>query len=191
MESVLRDQARALGTVVPIVHGSAATLPDAARRVAEQLYPILLAVPERSLGAETVERIRTVRKIRTALNALEVYCPLHLLGIGDPLSMIAYASAGADSFDGLEWCRKTVDHKTGTLLSFQQWDSIREQTQWGQSGLLPDIQSVLMHNLEFYPKFMASLREAIHSGDVASFVRHYALDEQAALLIDAAKAGDS
>lgn len=188
---VLRDLEHALGTVLPIVHGSPALLPDAARRVAEQLYPILLAVPERELGKGIVERTRTVRRIRKALNTLEIYCPLHLLGTGNPLSMIAYALAGADSFDGLEWCRKTVDHKTGTLLSFQQWDSIREQTQWGQSGLLPYIQSVLMHNLEFYHEFMARLREAIHSGDVASFVRHYASDEQAALLINAAKAGDS
>lgn len=191
VESVLRDQARALGTVVPIVHGSAATLPDATRRVAGLLYPILLAVPERELGEGIVERTRTVRRIRTALNTLEIYCPLHLLGTGNPLSMIAYASAGADSFDGLEWCRMAVNHKTGTLQHFQHWDFICSQTQWGHSLSLPYIQSVLMHNLEFYHGFMARLRDAIHSGDVASFVRHYASDEQAALLIGAAKAGDS
>ena len=86
--SVLRDQEHALGTVVPIVHGAATLLPDAARIVAEELSPVLLAVPERALGDGIVKRIRTVRNIREALNALEVYCPLHLLGTGIPFRLL-------------------------------------------------------------------------------------------------------
>ena len=43
--SVLRDQKHALGTVAPIVHGDAALLPETARLTAEQLYPVLIAVP--------------------------------------------------------------------------------------------------------------------------------------------------
>ena len=188
--SVLRDQECSLGTVIPIVHGTAASLPDAVRMVAAQLYPILLAVPERELGDGIVERTRTVRRIREALNTLDMYCPLHLLGTGNPLSMIAYALAGADSFDGLEWCQATVDHNTGRLLHFQQWDLIRHQTEWGGLHPFPYIQSVLMHNLEFYRGFMVRLHEEIHYGDVESFLRRYATNEQATLLIQAGKGAD-
>ena len=117
---VLRDQEHAVGTVVPIVHGAAALLPDAALKTADRLYPLMLAVPERELGEGILERTRTVRKIRETLDTLDVYCPLHLLGTGNPISIVAYALAGADSFDGLEWCQTVVDHKTGKLLHFQQ-----------------------------------------------------------------------
>ena len=157
---VIRDQKHAFGTVVPIIHGDTTLLPDAARRTAEQLYPLLLAVPERELGEGIIERTRTVRKIREALNALGVYCPIHLLGTGNPLSIIAYSLAGADSFDGLEWCQTVVNHETGRLLHFQQWDLIRHQTEWGQCSGLPYIQNSLDAQFEFlsriYGKFVRS-----------------------------------
>ena len=184
---VIRDQEHATGTIVPIIHGDTVLLPDAALRTAEQLYPLLLAVPERELGDGIIERIRTVRKIREALDTLDVYCLIHLLGTGNPLSIIAYSLAGADSFDGLEWCQTVVDHETGRLLHFQQWDLICDQTEWGQCSGLPYIQTVLMHNLSFYCKFMASLYDAIHFGDVESFIEKYTTKQQADLLIQASK----
>jgi hypothetical protein len=47
---------------------------------------------------------------------------LHLLGTGNPLSMIALAAAGADSFDGLEWCRTVSDYENGYLFHFQHFE---------------------------------------------------------------------
>ena len=183
--SVLRDQEQAIGTVAPIVHGAAALLPDAARIAAEELYPVLLAVPERALGDGIVERTRIVRNIREALSSLEVYCPLHLLGTGNPLSIIAYALAGADSFDGLEWCQTVVDHDTGRLLHFQQWDLLRHQTEWGRNNALPYIQSILMHNLGFYGRLMADLHEAIRDSGGRAFLQRFATADQAAVLFAA------
>lgn len=188
--SVLRDQAHALGTVAPIIHGPTDLLPAAARKVAEKLFPVLLAVPERALGDGIVARTQTVRRIREALDELGFYCRLHLLGTGNPLSMATYAVAGADSFDGLEWCQTVVDHETGRLFHFQQWDLFREQTAWGENGALPYIQSALMHNLEFYRKFMKDLREALTSDSTEKFLRRYASEAQATLLLGASKGGD-
>ena len=190
LSSVRRDQKHSVGTIIPIVHGSPTSLPEAVRIVADLLNPILLAVPERELGEGIVERTRTVRKIRETLNILDIYYPLHLLGTGNPVSIITYALAGADSFDGLEWCQTTVDHQTGRLLHFQQWDLICEQTEWGLSRFLPYIQSVLMHNLDFYEKFSDNLREAIHYGNGESFIRQFLNDEQSSLLINAGKEGN-
>lgn len=187
VDSVLRDQEHAYGTVIPIIHGSALSLPDAVRIVAEQLHPILVAVPERELGEGIIERTQTVRRIRESLNTLGIYYPLHLLGTGNPLSIISYAFAGADSFDGLEWCQTTVDHETGRLLHFQQWDLISYQTKWSEPSPLSYIQSVLMHNLDFYKKFMGQLRGAIGSGNAKSFLQNYATSEQTSLLFQAGK----
>lgn len=188
--SVLRDQEHAIGTVIPIVHGPTELLPAATRKAAEQLYPVLLAVPERALGEGIVARTRSVRKIRRALDELGFYCPLHLLGTGNPLSIIAYAMAGADSFDGLEWCQTVVDHKTGMLFHFQQWDFFREQTEWGTNGVLPYIQSALMHNLKFYGQFMQELRGALKSDTAKEFLERYFLAERAKTILSAIEGGD-
>ena len=190
VSSVLRDQKYALGTVAPILHGPTELLPTAARMVAEKLFPVLLAVPERALGDGIVARTRTVTRLREALDKTGVYCPLHLLGTGNPLSIAVYSMAGADSFDGLEWCQTVVDHESGRLFHFQQWDLFKGQTDWGNNGALPYIQSALMHNLEFYEPFIAELREALMKDAAETFLRRYAPDKQASLLMNAIKGGD-
>lgn len=190
VSSVLRDQEHALGTVAPIIHGPTEVLPSAARMVAEQLFPVMLAVPERALGDGIVARTRTVRRLRKALDELGFYCPLHLLGTGNPLSIAVYAMAGADSFDGLEWCQTVVDHESGKLFHFQHWDLLRDQTHWGSNGALPYIQSALMHNLEFYRAFMAELREALMNNTAEAYLRRYASDEQSARLMNVIRKGE-
>lgn len=188
--SVLRDQEQAIGTVVPIVHGPNAVLPTAAYKVAEQLYPVLLAIPERALGEGITARTRSVRRIRAALNTLSYYCPLHLLGTGNPLSIVAYAMAGADSFDGLEWCQTVVNHETGMLFHFQQWDFFREQTEWGTNDVLPYIQSTLMHNLNFYARFMKELRVALKEDRCQEFLEVYLPKERTKTILSAIEGND-
>ena len=182
---VIKDQQCTDSTIIPIIHGCTPLLDVAVRLTAEQLYPLMVAVPERELGDGIIERTRTVRKIREALDTLGAYCPLHLLGTGNPLSIIAYTLAGADSFDGLEWCQTVVDHETGRLYHFQQWDLVRHQTDWGRCPVLPYIQSALAHNLEFYSGFMADLYNAIHDGDPASFIQRFASNEHSDLILEA------
>lgn len=188
--SVLRDQDHSLGTVAPIIHGPTELLPSATRKVAEELFPILLAVPERALGEGIIARTNTVRRLREALNELDFYCPLHLLGTGNPLSIATYAMAGADSFDGLEWCQTVVDHETGRLFHFQQWDLFRGQTEWGCNGTLPFIQSVLMHNLEFYRMFMGDLREALMNASAEDMLSRYVSGDKLKLLLNAIRGGN-
>jgi len=171
--SVLRDQAAARGTVIPIVHGPTAVLPNAVRRVAEDLYPPLIAVPERALGDGILARAAVVRAIRTALNGTGVYIPLHLLGTGNPVSLLIYTLAGADSFDGLEWCQTVVDHRNGGLHHFQHWDFYADQKAFVRDGGLPYIQSVLLHNLVFFKRFMFELAEALAGGEEEVFARKW------------------
>lgn len=91
-------------------------------RVVKALDPVMIAIPERELGDGIVERARTVREIRRALDSLGKYYPLHLLGTGNPLSMMILSAFGADSFDGLEWCRTAADWDGWRLHHTQHFD---------------------------------------------------------------------
>jgi queuine/archaeosine tRNA-ribosyltransferase len=120
-------------SLCPIVHLPGKTKNEAPHwasqivaRVAAELNPLLIAIPERELGEGLLARVETVRAIRKSLDKLDRYYPLHLLGTGNPLSMGALAAAGADLFDGLEWCRTIADYDRGYLFHFQQFDCFKE-----------------------------------------------------------------
>lgn len=115
--------------ICPIIHlppASATPIPELASsiisRVTEGLDPVMVAIPERELGDGIVERARTVREIRRTLDSLGKYYPLHILGTGNPLSMLILSAVGADSFDGLEWCRTAADWDAWRLHHIQHFD---------------------------------------------------------------------
>lgn len=155
--------------IIPIVHGSTRELPALCAAVATKTGVRMLAVPERRLGDGILERARTVRAIRTALNELGRYVVLHLLGTGNPISMTLYSAVGADSFDGLEWCQTVVDHESGLLYHLSQADFFAGQTAWGNDDKLSFQARTLAHNLEFFSGWMLGLREALSQDRVAEF----------------------
>jgi queuine/archaeosine tRNA-ribosyltransferase len=128
-----------------------------------------------------LERAKTVRDIRKALNALGKYYPLHLLGTGNPLSMIALATAGADSFDGLEWCRTVADYEKGFLFHFQQFDffsqTLLHQIQDSRIRHLIENQEAtysaktLGFNVDFFKDWMRTMQNMIHSGQTETLLR--------------------
>jgi hypothetical protein len=165
------DQAAAGSTkIIPIIHGKSEVLPELCTEIANFLDLPMIAVPERRLGDGLFERARTVAAIRLALNTTGRYVGLHLLGTGNPISMAIFSIAGADSFDGLEWCQTVVDHETATLYHLSQADFFRAQTNWVNDGW-PFQLAVLAHNLEFYNFWMSRLRNAIHCGKEIQFCR--------------------
>lgn len=171
--AVLRDHHSAgHASVVPIVHGPPDLMPGTVTEVARRLRPIVVAVPERELGEGLYQRAAAVARIRGRLNRLGHYCCLHLLGTGNPLSILVYAMAGADSFDGLEWCRTTVDYETARLHHLSQWDMFSRQ-----SGLelrkLPYRAGALIHNLSFYSQWMDRIRWAIRARQQIELLEKY------------------
>lgn len=156
--------------IVPIVHRSSKELPSVVSKVAEITGVSIIAVPERKLGEGIFERAQTVSAIRAALNDLGRYVVLHLLGTGNPISISIYALAGADSFDGLEWCQTVVDHETGLLYHLTQSDFFKTQTSWGDGDYSFQART-LAHNLEFYIDWMTRLQKAIYGGKGIAFCR--------------------
>jgi len=79
---------------------------------------------------------------------------------GNPISIAVYAVAGADSFDGLEWCQTVVDFESAQLFHLSHADFFRAQTQWGDSELSFAVRT-LAHNLEFFADWMTRLQAVL------------------------------
>ncbi len=172
---------------LPIVHAPQGKkgrqyelLPQLFFEVANKCNSPIIAVPERELGDGILERAHTVRKIRMALNKLQFYQPIHLLGTGNPISLAVYAGAGADFFDGLEWCRTVVDRNTGLLFHHQQYDFFRHQTKSmarfdfvrdnSENDKINYMLRMALHNLDFMHDWMAELRDSIRNNTVGEML---------------------
>lgn len=163
--------------VIPIVHlprlKDGGYLTDMAgpvmRQVAQALGPPLLAIPERELGSGVFERTRTMAAIRSALKALGRYQAVHVLGAGNPVSLALLSAAGADSFDGLEWCRYAFDSEHARLHHFQLFELFKYQAEVAESPIAASAAvdnavsyttKAVMHNLDFYHTWLRELRTA-------------------------------
>lgn len=94
------------------------------------------------------------------------------------------AAAGADFFDGLEWCRTVADRKTGFLFHHQQFDFFKEQSKemaasdFVRNAVSDEEISLLakmaMHNLDFFNEWMNELQSNIHAGRVGEMIHYHA-----------------
>ncbi len=147
---------------------------EIAYEVAKEVRPTIIAVPERELGDGLQQRALAIKEMRIALNRTGEYVPLHVLGTGNPWSMAAFGAAGADLFDGLEWCRTVADYQNGALHHFHHLDLVidesvgRMQDPNAKALLLhsgmPYAIRTLAHNVDFFEDWMRTMRNLLHAG---------------------------
>lgn len=65
----------------------------------------IVGVTEKELGKSTLERMKNIATIRSAMDAKGIDAPLHVFGSLDPITTCLYFLAGAEIFDGLTWLR--------------------------------------------------------------------------------------
>lgn len=179
-----------LDHVLPILHvpkkadGShrSELFPDMFLKVAEELAPPIIAAPEREFGDGLYNRARIVYQIRHQLARLGRYQPIHLLGTGNPISIAIFAMAGADFFDGLEWCRTVADRATGLLYHHQQYDFFRTQTKMSQHDIVREAATderidfyakMAFHNLDVFDQWMQEVQDAISEGSINEMLASY------------------
>jgi queuine/archaeosine tRNA-ribosyltransferase len=180
IQEVERDvQATGRNAISPIVHAprlkdgrfAAELLPELCALIVRYRRPPLVAVAERELGDGILARAKRVYSIRRALDRLGFKQPLHILGTGNPLSMMILALAGGDVFDGLEWCRTVVDASTMRLHHFHHFDLFVAQRSLIEDELLREYlesrdelltakAKAVLHNLYFFQRFVDELRTA-------------------------------
>ena len=178
VNAVKRDQKLSAHPVLPIVHLPidrryknilVQHAPEAVFRVAKALQPPMIGIPERELGDGIITRVKTMKKIRLALDELYYYQPVHILGTGDPIAIALLSAAGADSFDGLEWCRFVADDESARLYPIPDYDFFRWQDKLSPFiGNMSDGEQELswktkmaVHNIEFYTNWMAEFQEVL------------------------------
>lgn len=181
-DEVVKSQSFSHGTIVPVLHSIKKLLPKIIAKLAARLNPLFVAVPERELGDGILERATNVYKIRKELNKKSQYYPLHLLGTGNPLSILIYSICGADSFDGLEWCQTTVNYDTGLLYHFQQREFFKLDPKLQKISGLPYTQITLVYNLEFYNKWMNKINKGFLNNNIMGVVDSYLPTQMVALL---------
>ena len=140
------------GRVQPIVHvpnNMHDQYPEICFSVAKHLEPELIAIPERRLGDGLFQRANRLSAIRHKLDELDWYQPIHLLGTGNPISMAVLSLVGGSVFDGLEWCRTSIDHVTARLHHTQQYDFFNWQSEYWNDDLDYSTK-FLSHNIDFY-----------------------------------------
>lgn len=160
------------GTTVPIIHSTPDLVPKIIKQVIDQINPEVVSVPERELGHSIFERAKTVKSIRDELDKSDIPIPLHLLGTGNPISILIYSLCGADMYDGLEWCKNVVNPKTGHLLHFVQKDLIECGCEACKSDVTYPFQT-MAHNLNFYQKFISKLNKFFKDNNFNDLLEEY------------------
>jgi len=135
-------------------------------------YPNLCAftaIPERDCGDNIVEKARTVMRVRKVLDEDNHNRILHILGCGNPVSLLLLSYCGADSFDSLDWIKHAIDQKHLTINDFSHLDlidcecSICADTERGYT------EKVLLHNLLFYQNYMLQIQSLIQTDEILEF----------------------
>lgn len=110
-------------SVIPIIHSNLADMPSICAEVIKETKAKSIAIPERLLGDGILARYENLKNLRFYLNdTLDYYEPIHVLGTGNPFSILILSFAGGDTFDGLEWCQTSIDPKTYQVYHFQLRD---------------------------------------------------------------------
>jgi len=165
----LRDLANSRGRLIPIVHGNKDNLPEIVANVATRLNPIVMvAVPERDLGNSVMDCARTLLKIRLNLIKNGKNVPIHLLGTGNPLSILIYSICGANSFDGLDWCQAAIDITTGIPYHLKQGELIAQHSQGLEYNM-----AVLQSNLTLFTDWMRDINQALLTGNIQHLAKRY------------------
>jgi queuine/archaeosine tRNA-ribosyltransferase len=161
------------GEVIPIIHGTPENFVSIIKGVIKGIEPQIIGITERELGSSLLERAETLSKIRKEVDKLRDGIVIHLLGTGNPASILIYSLCGADTFDALEWCKNVVDPKTGHLYHFTQRDLIQCNC---KACLIKDIPyhvATMSHNLIFYEGFMSEVRNGIAKDKIITLLNKY------------------
>ena len=185
-EGIERDRGYTDKPIIPIIHATenelvgydATTLPLLVLKLVKEIDPPMVAIPERELGAGLCEAVLSVQAIRQALGEHTHYIPIHILGTGNPLSIALYVSAGADSFDGLEWCRYCLDDRALLLHHYQHFEFFQQQAENSENAVVKEALKdkkvglpvkIGLHNLDVYNGYCHKLRTAVNKDKLELF----------------------
>jgi queuine/archaeosine tRNA-ribosyltransferase len=162
-----------LGATIALLHSEPKLFAKITRKVVDNINPEFVAVPERELGSSIFERAQTIKNIRSELDKTDKLIPLHILGTGNPLSILIYTLCGADTYDALDWSSAFIDPKTGQYYHFSQKDLSTCNCEACRMKNVPYDYQVMAHNLIFYRSFLDKIRNSLEAGKINTMLAEY------------------
>jgi queuine/archaeosine tRNA-ribosyltransferase len=158
---------------VPILHGlDPRQLVVLVERLVEG-YPdglSILAISEKDCGFTLLERARTITKIRRALDCRNDESILHILGCGNPISLLLYSYCGADTYDSLDWSRHVIDRRSLSIGDLSHLELSKCNCAVCKKEIGAAAERALLHNLLFYQEFAVQIQEMIRDNSIASYL---------------------
>jgi len=158
---------------IPVLHGLE---PDQLLSLVKKFvkkYPNLcgiIAVPERDCGQDIVEKARTIIKIRKLLDKSNSRTILHILGCGNPISLVIFSYCGADLFDSLDWTKCIIDPHSLITNDFSHLELINCDCSICSGVERNYAEKVLLHNLLFYQDYMLQIQSLIRKNQIFDFI---------------------
>jgi tRNA-guanine family transglycosylase len=162
-----------IGNTIPIIHVDSKDFIKIVRGVVEGINPQIIGIAERELGATLLERARCIKKIRNELDKINRNIPIHLLGTGNPISILVYSLCGADLFDSFDWYNSIVNPQNGHLYHFIQRELVVCNCKACEMKNIPYHLQTMAHNLIFYENFTAEIRKAIEEKRISQIINKY------------------
>lgn len=151
------------GSTIALIHASPEIFPKVTRRIVDYLNPEIIAIPERELGFGIFERAQTISKIRVELEKTKRPIPMHILGAGNPISILIYTLSGADMYDAIDWSNSFIDPETAQLFHFSHKDLVDCHCKACKMKRVPYNCQAATHNLLFYLDFLDRVRDSIRN----------------------------
>jgi len=135
-----------------------------------------IAVAERDIGKSIQERSETVVAIRKTLDDNDNRSLLHILGCGNPLSMLLYSFCGADCFDSLDWLKYAINPDNYSVDDFSHLELLKCKCRVCTE--LPYMsadysEKVLLHNLLFYQNFVMQMQSLIRNDNLKAYLHKW------------------
>jgi len=154
---------------IPILHGlnSRQLIAVVERFVQENPDRLgMVAVSERDCGFTLLERARTIATIRNALDSQNKGNILHILGCGNPISLLLYSYCGADTYDSLDWSRHVIDRKDFGIADLAHLELLRCDCTVCEKEVGTTAERGLLHNLLFYQDFTIQIQNMIRDDSI-------------------------
>lgn len=166
----------------PILHESSPTLLLKLVEEFVENHPDMcssIAVAERDIGKGIQERAETIVELRRILNGNDHRNLLHILGCGNPLSMLVYSYCGADTFDSLDWLKFVINTENFSINDFSHLELLNCKCRICTESPYKNteyLQRALLHNLLFYQNFIMQLQSLIRNNNLKAYLHKY-IDE--------------
>lgn len=161
------------GSTIALFHSNTKLFPKNIRKVVDYINPEIVAIPERELGFSIFERAQTIKNIRIELDEIKKPIPIHILGAGNPVSILVYTLCGADMYDALDWSSTFIDPRTGQLLHFSHKDLVNCGCKACRMKKVPYNYQVMTHNLIFYGEFLDKIKGSIQNEEIDWILNEY------------------